>query len=311
MQRINKTLIATSTFIMVLNVLVIAAQTVLAIRSADQEDGVSPVTLSSNSITVRPERTTILDEYIDVISRLIERQTSILVKTENTTENRPWQIAFFQSPTTTIVAASLISSTVVAPNSLLPIMIPNPPRDTSSAVLPRTRSVISPTVLATVTIVTTSTPPVTTTPTRNVLPTATVTPSQMPPVAVTTMDTLHPSSTPTASLAAFPIGSPTVSATATLFSTATITSTPQPLVRSPRHSVRISIPNSHYVNARLEPSERSAVLTILAPGSRAIAVARTADSAWLQILLTNDQQAWVSTEVVFINADQLQNLSVY
>ena len=108
--------------------------------------------------------------------------------------------------------------------------------------------------------VTSATATVIPTVTPNVLPTSASTPSVM---ALKT-------NTP-------PIATPT--ATRKIFSTLTPTNSPintsQPLIKPPLDGVRVSIPNTHYVNARAEPSERSAVLAILASGTQVVAVART------------------------------------
>ncbi len=82
------------------------------------------------------------------------------------------------------------------------------------------------------------------------------------------------------------------------------------MVKPPLDGIRVSIPNTHHVNARAEPSERSAVLAILASSTQVIAVARTADGDWLQILLTTGEQAWVYTEAVIISAERFQDIPV-
>ena len=77
----------------------------------------------------------------------------------------------------------------------------------------------------------------------------------------------------------------------------------------PISEATISIPENYNVNARYTTDTESTVLRILPAGTAWMAIGRTIDTAWLQIVLSDGTLAWVFTESVE-NDPTVENLPI-
>lgn len=70
------------------------------------------------------------------------------------------------------------------------------------------------------------------------------------------------------------------------------------------------MPDDHNVNARRAQSVETERLALLPLGSAHPAIGRSIDTAWLQIVLPDGRLAWVFTETIIADADQLATLPI-
>jgi hypothetical protein len=133
----------------------------------------------------------------------------------------------------------------------------------------------------------TSTPAHTATPTPSPMPTLTATEQPRTPTATPTRDFLpaETTETPTPSLAVGP-------------------------QQAPNSAIVLTVPQTFDVNARADTSVESDVLALLLKGTTYRGVARTIDNAWTQIILADGRTAWVFTETMEADIEQIALLPV-
>jgi polar amino acid transport system substrate-binding protein len=249
-----------------------------------------------------------------------------------------------------IAARSPITSPVAAGDEPEETPVASPAVDASPTPAPTASRTLSPTAApeSTVTATPTLTPTTISTPTQTATPppapTSTPTPiaTATPTVLVIQLPTVPPGPTPAPTLT--PTLSPTATPEPTATATPTVTSTPPahppsastaapsatatvtprspipavtpiaaPAIQAPVGSsayVVITVPGDHNVNARRAQSVESERLALLPQGSSIPAIGRSIDTAWLQVILPDSRLAWVFTETIIADADQLATLPV-
>ena len=70
------------------------------------------------------------------------------------------------------------------------------------------------------------------------------------------------------------------------------------------------MPGPYRVNVRAQTSVESAKLTALEVGTTVPAIARTIDSAWLQVKLPDGRIGWVFRETMGVPVEQVEALPV-
>lgn len=131
-------------------------------------------------------------------------------------------------------------------------------------------------------------------------------PSAAPATAIPTATlTTAPSATPTST----PTVTPAATATTASIATPTVPPSPTPGPAA-LPQVTIRVPDDYQVNARSETSVDSASFGLLEKGSVHPAVARTIDSAWVQITLPDARVAWVYRESVEADLAAVETLPV-
>ena len=89
----------------------------------------------------------------------------------------------------------------------------------------------------------------------------------------------------------------------------TITSVPStPTAIAGRAAV--IVPDRYNVNARADVSTNAEIVQVLVSGTQWLAVGRTLDNAWLYIRVDNERFAWVFTETVTIDSEEMAYLPV-
>jgi uncharacterized protein YraI len=131
-----------------------------------------------------------------------------------------------------------------------------------------------------------------------------VAPTPTPGIAVGTA-TLHfitstPSETPTATIT----GTPTASAIATETPTPSVTPTHTPVITTTPAGPDAAVQEGWVaLNLRAGPGTAGSVLATLTGETPLIAVGRTEDSAWIEVITPADQVGWVSAEALALNID--------
>ncbi len=153
----------------------------------------------------------------------------------------------------------------------------------------------------------------TATPTVLVIQLPTLTPSSTPAPTLTPTPTPAPTSTPTPTATQAPIPTAPGTATVTAHAPRPVTTPVTPQVQPPvggQSYVIITVPDDHNVNARRAQSVETERLALLPVGTAHPATGRSIDTAWLQIVLPDGRLAWVFTETIIADADQLAALPV-
>ncbi|MEM7126747.1 MAG: SH3 domain-containing protein [Chloroflexota bacterium] len=283
-----------------LNVLVIIAQVgIIASRSQAKRRAESVATQPTPAIVILPKQTTTQSSYTAATAQFTGMQVTVLSESNKTDSAQ--QTSLLASAQIALTATAALTQapmvTDTAPPTLTAVSTPSPTLISTST--SAVRSIFTPDSISTATVISTFVSTATSTPTAVSTSTATATPTSIATSGATS----------TATATSVPVSTATSTVTST--GTASLTDTQQPLAQMTPNSARVSIPNTHYVSARTEPSASSEVVSILDSGAHVLAVARTDDNAWLQILLPTGERGWISTKVVIVKSESLQNLPVY
>lgn len=113
-------------------------------------------------------------------------------------------------------------------------------------------------------------------------------------------DTPRPTTTPTPSLTNTPLPTATQTPSPTATATPTATQTPVPT----RIIARVIAADR--INVRSGPSTDTAPLAALNPGTELDVIGRNGDGSWIQVLLEDGREGWVSAGLVELRAEEIE-----